>query len=147
MKSKIIHYGGRGSKMRKWRCGAPVTKFCSTLVEKVTCSDCLHVALLSYEKELDKIKLIDERIRELRSLKKDSQKWISVEDSLPEIGEEVLVYCPYKIDKGKNPVTALARYVKHEGAIDYYWDNKYGGANTHLSDGITHWMKLPRFKE
>jgi hypothetical protein len=67
--------------------------------------------------------------------------WISVADRLPEIGTEVLVYRPGS-ERGK--VTALARFIRHEAATDYWWDNAYPGkGNMHLDTSITHWMPLP----
>lgn len=71
-------------------------------------------------------------------------EWISVEDRLPEIGREVIVYRPYK-DVGKQ-ITALCRYIRYEEATDYFWDNNYPGSgeNIHtMSARITHWMPLP----
>lgn len=69
-------------------------------------------------------------------------KWLSVEDSLPPLGLEVLAYVPSRKEMGRNPVTALARYIRYEGAEDFYWDNNYGGSNIHLSTSVTHWMPL-----
>jgi hypothetical protein len=67
--------------------------------------------------------------------------WISVADCLPPVGTEVLVYRPGS-DRGK--VTALARFIRHEAATDYWWDNAYPGkGNMHLDTSITHWMPLP----
>jgi len=71
------------------------------------------------------------------------REWISVKDRLPEIGEEVLCYCPHKIEAGRNPVTALVRLIPYEGAREYYWDNYYGGNNTHVMKAVTHWQPLP----
>lgn len=67
--------------------------------------------------------------------------WISVEDALPELGAEVLVYCPRKECR---KVTALARFIRYEGSQDFYWDNDYPGkGNMHLAESVTHWMPLP----
>lgn len=72
-------------------------------------------------------------------------EWISVNDSLPPIGQEVQVYCPNKIPKGRNPVTALARFVRHEGLDSpYYWDNFYGGSNYTNPESVTHWKPLSK---
>lgn len=101
---------------------------------------------LSEENVINVTELVDD-ILDLVSKIKEPNKWTSVKDELPEIGYQVLVYCPYKKEKGKNPVTALTRYIRHEGATDYYWDNHYGGCNYHRGDTVTHWMKLPEFKE
>lgn len=73
----------------------------------------------------------------------ESSAWISVADSLPAIGREVLVYVPSKIEMGRNPVTALIRLIRHEAASDFYWDNNYGGSNIHLPESVTYWMPLP----
>ena len=67
--------------------------------------------------------------------------WISVKDHLPEIGKEVLVYRP---NSERGTVTALARFIRYEGASDFYWDNSYPGkGNMHLDTSITHWMPIP----
>lgn len=65
--------------------------------------------------------------------------WISVDDRLPDIGEEVMVYCPHK---ERRKVTALCRLIRYEGAEEYYWDNAYGGSNVHVQKSVTHWMPL-----
>ena len=73
-------------------------------------------------------------------------KWIHIKDKLPEIGVEVIVYCPHKISRQRNPVTALARYITYDGCdenANYFWDNYYGGNNTHVKDAVTHWAHLP----
>lgn len=70
-------------------------------------------------------------------------EWIPIEDELPPIGKEVQVYCPNKMQKGRNPVTALARFIRHEGLDSpYYWDNFYGGSNYTNPESVTHWMPL-----
>lgn len=67
--------------------------------------------------------------------------WRSVEDELPQYGEEVLVYRPDL----EPHVTALARYsgINRGPEIPYYWDNRYGGSNTNLHEAVTHWAPLP----
>lgn len=70
---------------------------------------------------------------------KEDGGWISVEERLPEIGEEVNVYCP---QCGKK-ITSLARFIRYEGAKGFYWDNSYGGSNIHIQDTVTHWRPLP----
>lgn len=70
-------------------------------------------------------------------------KWISVKDQLPGIGEEVIVYCQPNND-GMGKVTALCRYIRYEGATNFYWDNDYpGSGNLYIQEAITHWMPLP----
>lgn len=69
----------------------------------------------------------------------NEMKWISVKDRLPEIGQEVIVYCP----SCKRKVTALCRLIRYEEAVNFYWDNSYGGSNIHVQDAVTHWMPLP----
>lgn len=73
--------------------------------------------------------------------------WISVNDQLPPIGQEVLVYVPSKIERDRNPVTSLVRLIRHEAARDFYWDNNYGGSNIHLQESVTHWAPLPNGPE
>lgn len=68
--------------------------------------------------------------------------WVSVKDRLPEIGTEVQVYVPSKLDFSRNPVTALTRLICYEEALDYYWNNNYGGSNIHVQDAVTHWRPL-----
>jgi hypothetical protein len=70
-------------------------------------------------------------------------QWISVKDKLPEIGKEVIVFSP-RSNQGKGRVTALSRYIRYEGAVDFYWDNSYGGRNVYVQEAITHWMPLPK---
>lgn len=67
------------------------------------------------------------------------KQWISVTDALPPIGQEVIVYCP----KSSRKVTALMRLIPYEGAREFYWDNAYGGGNTHVQNSVAQWMPLP----
>ena len=60
-------------------------------------------------------------------------EWISVEDRLPEIQQEILVYRGY-----------------HSGLMNTYtyfgnneWEDDYGYWGTTDNEGITHWMPLP----
>lgn len=69
----------------------------------------------------------------------ESDKWIRVEDGLPGVGQEVIVYCP----ESKKKVTALCRFYRYEGATSFYWDNYYGGSFTHIQEAVTHWQPLP----
>lgn len=71
---------------------------------------------------------------------KTADDWINIKEKLPEIGTEVIVYCP-KCTVRK--VTALARFIRYEEATDYYWDNAYGGSNIHVMDSVTHWKPMP----
>lgn len=65
--------------------------------------------------------------------------WISVEDRLPEVGEEVNVLTT------KRKVTSLSRFIPYEGSEEYYWDNRYPGkGNTHLSRAVVKWQPLPK---
>lgn len=70
---------------------------------------------------------------------KDKDGWVRVEDGLPEMGQEVIVYCP----KSSKKVTALCRFNRYEEDVKFYWDNFYGGSFTHIQEAVTHWMKLP----
>ena len=80
-------------------------------------------------------------------LEMDRNTWVSVSESVPPPGIEVLVYMPSK----KEPipgyiyhrVTALSTRIPYEGSTDYSWDNRYGGGNCHLASTITHWKPLP----
>ena len=57
--------------------------------------------------------------------------WVSVDEALPHIAEEVVVR------RTDGRITALARFIPYEGAIEYWWDNKYPGTgNMVLSRGI-----------
>lgn len=67
----------------------------------------------------------------------EKDKWISVEDRLPEYGEEANVLTK------DGRVTSLARFKRYEEAETYYWDNNYGQGNVHLPEAITHWQPLP----
>lgn len=66
-------------------------------------------------------------------------EWISVDDRLPEIGDEVIVYTP----NSRTKVTALCRLIRYEEDAEFFWDNFYGGTNFHLKESVTHWMPLP----
>lgn len=75
-------------------------------------------------------------------------EWVSVKESLPEIGKEVAVYCPLKVLRGKNVVTSLARYIPYVDCREienYYWNNFYGESNWHAKESVTHWRDLPVF--
>ena len=64
--------------------------------------------------------------------------WIRVEEELPLIGEEVLVYTV------TGHVTALARRVSFNSNEPFFWTNDYPGrSNLHLAESVTHWMPLP----
>jgi hypothetical protein len=76
-------------------------------------------------------------------IKKLPKAWISVTEALPQIGTEVIVFIPEKIEMGRNPVTALVRLIRYEGATGYYWDNNYGTGNTHVQDAVTMWQPMP----
>lgn len=64
--------------------------------------------------------------------------WVSVEERLPEIGEEVLVYRPESLQK----VTSMARYIRHEADSNFWWDAVRGG-NMTPAEFVTHWQPLP----
>lgn len=68
--------------------------------------------------------------------------WIKITgpDSLPEIGTEVNVYVP-----SLNQVTSLCRLIRYEGALEYYWNNIYGGCNIHVQNAVSHWKPLPNW--
>jgi hypothetical protein len=70
----------------------------------------------------------------------EGEGWVSVEDRLPELGEEVNVNVS---TPNKSYVTSLCRRIRFEGATDYYWDNAYGSSNLHLKQCVTHWQPLP----
>lgn len=83
-------------------------------------------------------------IYDYNEISKLPKEWIDVKDALPPIGEEVIVFCPFKIEQERNPITALARFIPYEGSDEYYWDNCYPGkGNTHLAVGITKWQPMP----
>lgn len=79
-------------------------------------------------------------------------EWISVDERLPEIGEEVIVYRP---NKGRRKVTALVRLCTewyNDGKVmrGWIWDNAYppnGNTNLASLNGewvVTYWMPLPK---
>lgn len=79
----------------------------------------------------------------------DRDVWVSVSESLPPCGMEVLVYLPNKDEPSPgytyHHVTALSRRIPYEGAKEYSWDNSYPGkGNCHLSKSVTYWKPLPR---
>lgn len=67
--------------------------------------------------------------------------WIKCSERLPDIGEEVAVYCPGRDGCGK--VTALSRLITHTADNSYYWGDGYVGGKTHLPESISHWQPLP----
>ena len=73
--------------------------------------------------------------------------WIDVNEALPPIGTEVIVFCPYKKEYGRSPVTALCRLIRYEGCNGFYWDNNYGGNNTHVQNAVTMWQPMPNDPE
>ncbi len=65
--------------------------------------------------------------------------WIDIKKQLPPVGDEVIVFTK------RGEVTALARFIRYEGAVDYYWDNHYPGTgNCHIQESVTHWMPMPQ---
>lgn len=63
------------------------------------------------------------------------KEWISVEDRLPEIGEEVLV-----VDVDVSDVIVRVYSLNHD-TKGYYWDDEGGWWNDF--ECVTHWMPLP----
>ena len=80
--------------------------------------------------------LHDENIelkKEIERLKAE-REWISVEDRLPEFGEEY--NCVQVLDDVGNPVTSITEYYAIEKIFCY--------PGTDIEQkGITHWMPLP----
>ncbi|MFI3155040.1 MAG: DUF551 domain-containing protein [Methylococcaceae bacterium] len=83
------------------------------------------------------------KIYDYQDIQKLPKKWIDVNDALPPIGVEVIVFCPYKKENGRNPVTALCRLIRYEGDHTFYWDNNYGSNNTHVQNAVTMWQPMP----
>jgi len=65
-------------------------------------------------------------------------QWVACSERLPQLGEEVIVFCP----NSRSMVTALIRYIRYEGCPDFFWNNRTGN-DTHLQETVTHWMPLP----
>jgi hypothetical protein len=106
------------------------------LIERV--ADIIQEAMVAHDCGMRTLH-VPSKAQEIIALIQESQ-WISVEDELPEIGEEVIVYTP----KCRDKVTALARLIRHEAATDYFWDNAYPlTGNCHVQDSVTHWQPLP----
>jgi hypothetical protein len=63
--------------------------------------------------------------------------WISVEDRLPEVGVDVLVF-PIKMHLDDDPVYTGHRVKNHAGYFNYIW-----AGSIYLIRGVTHWMPLP----
>lgn len=72
-------------------------------------------------------------------LKEQEQKWISVEDRLPEIRHAVLAYSPFN----KN-IWAVSM---HEDGEWYYWLPMFKKYDPDYQGPITHWMSLPEIPD
>ena len=83
------------------------------------------------------------KIYNYEELKRLPKKWVAVADALPPIGEEVVVFIKIEPEAKRNSVTALARYIKYEGATNHYWDNDYAHGNTHTQDAVIMWQPMP----
>lgn len=75
----------------------------------------------------------------LALLKKQEQKWISVEDRLPEIRHAVLAYNPFH----KN-IWAVSM---HEDGEWYYWIPSTKKYDPDWQGPITHWMPMPKIPD
>lgn len=107
------------------------------LLDKVESSENRHVV----ESEM-----IDEMYAENERLKNKVPKWISVEDRLPELNQEVFVYAVGQTDGffGDNVITKCKRYIfkpfpSSEGFENWSSPWQY----FHTDYRITHWMPLP----
>jgi hypothetical protein len=70
-----------------------------------------------------------------------AEKWIPVTERLPEEGREVIVFTP---NSNRQKVKALARFIRYEGASEFFWDMAYTGkGRCHTENAVTHWMPLP----
>ena len=72
-------------------------------------------------------------------LKEQEQKWISVEDRLPEIRHAVLAYSPFH----KN-IWAVSM---HEDGERYYWIPSTKKYDPDWQGPITHWMPMPEMPD
>ncbi len=68
--------------------------------------------------------------------------WIACADCLPPIGENVQVFVVPSAHFPHGRVKALTRLIRYEEDPGYYWDNHYGGSNTHTQNAVTHWQPL-----
>jgi hypothetical protein len=59
-------------------------------------------------------------------------------DTLPEIGESVLVFCP----GNRRPVQEAMRLIEHEGATSFYWGPGDRGYMI-LPEGVKMWRPMP----
>ena len=69
-----------------------------------------------------------------------SHQWISVEDALPELNEEVLVLFP----DGTATVSVRCKTFNADGRDVISWKN---GDYTYADSWIKHWMPIPVLKE
>lgn len=83
---------------------------------RIRCGECAYVEELK-----DKIESLQQQVRMLQM----EQEWISVEDRLPEVKGEYLVFYKYK---------------ENEDRVDIALFSRFGW---HKAHAITHWQPLP----
>jgi len=73
--------------------------------------------------------------------------WISVDDRLPDEGEDVLCFVPINnaISELHIFICLRDRYVEDNGELSSYWCwfYQYDGGCSEVSQTITHWMPIP----
>lgn len=95
-----------------------------------TCRDCSYYGIACMDKLLAEA---------LALLKEQEQKWISVEDRLPEIRHAVLAYSPFH-----KHIWAVSM---HEDGEWYYWIPSTEKYDPDWQGPITHWMPMPEIPD
>ena len=78
-----------------------------------------------------------------------ANQWISIDEKLPEIGQDVLIHYVRKSDPSNDGITITKRvdyiWFGHTVPTEPYWKDPW--QYFHSDYNITHWMSLPKKPE